>query len=202
MKKDPIEVAAYDPQWAEEGLQYAEAVAAALGPLALRVDHVGSTAVPGLAAKNVIDIQALVLRLEDDGIIPAMISAGYRFRDANTYDPPHPESPPALGDDDWRKLYFREAKGGRRLHIHVRRNGAAAARNALLLRDFLRDDAPMRRDYSDFKMALAAKTRKDRDAYQTIKRPFIAISLRAAESWAELTRWVPGAPDAYWRSAE
>lgn len=202
MKKDPIEVAAYDPQWADEGLQYAEAVAAALGPLALRVDHVGSTAVPGLAAKDVIDIQALVLRLEDDGIIPAMISAGYRFRDANTYDPPHPESPPALGDDDWRKLYFREAKGGRRLHIHVRRNGAAAARNALLLRDFLRDDAPMRRDYSDFKMALAAKTRKDRDAYQTIKRPFIAISLRAAESWAELTRWVPGAPDAYWRSAE
>lgn len=202
MTKDPIDVIAYQPRWADEGLVYAEAVAAALGPLALRVDHMGSTAVPGLAAKDVIDIQALVMRLEDEGIVAAMAAAGFRFRESNTYDPPHPESPAALGDDDWRKLYFRETRGTRRLHIHVRRNGAAAARNALLLRDFLRDDAPARRDYSEFKMALAAKTRKDRAAYQTIKRPFISICLRAAESWAELTRWVPGAPDAYWRSAE
>ncbi|WP_429912040.1 GrpB family protein [Glycocaulis sp.] len=202
MKKDPIDVIAYEPRWVEEGLSHAEAVAAALGPLALRVDHVGSTAVPGLAAKDVIDIQALVMRLEDEGIIAAMLGAGYRFRDSNTYDPPHPESPPALGEDDWRKLYFREAKGARRVHIHIRRNGAAAARNALLLRDFLRDDVPSRRDYGEFKMALAVKTRKDRDAYQAIKRPFISIALRSAESWAELTRWVPGAPDAYWRSAE
>lgn len=202
MKKDPIDVIAYQPRWADEGLVHAEAVAAALGALALRVDHVGSTAVSGLAAKDVIDIQALVMRLEDEGIVAAMTQAGYRFRDSNTYDPPHPESPSALGPDDWRKLYFREPKDGRRIHIHVRRNGAAAARNALLLRDFLRDDEPMRREYSEFKVALAAKTRKDRDAYQIIKRPFIAISLRAAESWAELTRWVPGAPDAYWRSAE
>ena len=202
MTKDPIDVIAYEARWADEGLAHAEAVAAALGPLALRVDHVGSTAVPGLAAKDVIDVQAIVLRLEDEGIVPAMLAAGYRFRDSNTYDPPHPESPPALGEDDWRKLYFREEKGTRRVHIHVRRNGAAAARNALLLRDFLRDDAPSRRDYGEFKTALATTTRKDRDAYQAIKRPFISLALRSAESWAELTRWRPGAPDAYWRSAE
>lgn len=202
MTKDPIEVIAYEARWADEGLAHAEAVAAALGPLALRVDHVGSTAVPGLAAKDVIDVQALVLRLEDEGIVQAMQAAGYRFRENNHGDPPHPESPAALGPDDWRKLYFREPKGARRVHVHVRRNGAAAARNSLLLRDFLRDDAPARRDYGEFKMALAQKTRKDRDAYQLIKRPFISITLRGAESWAELTRWVPGAPDAYWRSAE
>jgi len=202
MKKDPIDVIAYDPRWAEEGLAHTEAVAGALGPLALRVDHIGSTAVPGLAAKDVIDVQALVSRLEDDGIAAAMAAAGYRLRESNLSDPPHPESPAALGPDDWRKLYFREAAGARRLHIHIRRNGAAAARNALLLRDFLRDDVPARRDYSEFKMALAAKTRKDRAAYQTIKRPFISLTLRAAESWAELSRWVPGSPDVYWRSAE
>jgi dephospho-CoA kinase len=202
MKKDPVEVIPYAPRWADEGLVQAEAVAAALGALALRVDHVGSTAVPGLAAKDVIDVQTLVLRLEDEGIIEAMEAAGYRFRDSNTYDPPHPESPAALGEDDWRKLYFREARGARRIHVHVRRNGAAAARNSLLLRDFLRDDGPSRRDYGEFKMALAQKTKKDREAYQAIKRPFISIALRSAESWAELTRWTPGAPDAYWRSAE
>jgi len=75
MKKDPIDVIAYDPRWAEEGLAHTEAVAGALGPLALRVDHIGSTAVPGLAAKDVIDVQALVSRLEDDGIAAAMAFA-------------------------------------------------------------------------------------------------------------------------------
>jgi len=200
MKKDPVKVIAYDSRWADEGVDYAERVARALGELALRVDHVGSTAVPGLAAKNVIDIQALVLRLDDPDIAARMGAAGFRHDADKTQDPPHPDTEEALGEEDWRKLFFREPRGERRVHIHVRRNGAAGARNTCLLRDYLRDDGPARRDYGAFKHALAENTKKDRAAYQAIKTPFISTALRAAQGWAELTRWAPSAPDAYWRS--
>lgn len=202
MKKDPIKVVPADAGWVDEGYRWAERVAAALGDLTMRVDHVGSTAVPGLAAKDVIDIQALVFRLDDPDIVARLAGDGFRHAADNTSDPAQADTAPALGEDDWRKLYFREPKGERRIHLHVRRNGAAGARNTFLLRDYLRDDEAARRDYGAFKQALAEKTKKDREAYQAIKTPFIATALRAAEGWAELTRWAPGAPDAYWRSGE
>lgn len=202
MKKDPIKVAPPDPGWAEEGYAWAERIAEALGEHAMRVDHVGSTAVPGLAAKDVLDIQAIVFRLDEPDIIARLKQRGFRHAADNTGDPANPDAAAALGEDDWRKLYFREPHGERRVHLHVRRNGAAAARQTFLLRDYLRDDGAARRDYGAFKHALADKTRKDRDAYQAIKTPFIAMALRAAEGWAELTRWQPGAPDAYWRSGQ
>lgn len=200
MKKEPSTVVTPDPGWIEAGHEWAERAAGALGDLAMRADHVGSTAVPDLPAKDVIDIQALVFRLDDPEISERLVGAGFRRVETVAGDPPAPDTAAVLGADDWRKLFFREPKGERRVFLHVRRNGAASARNTLLLRDYLRDDAAARRDYGAFKQALAEKTRKDRAAYQAIKAPFIATALRAAEGWAELTRWAPGAPDAYWRS--
>ncbi|MEQ8406405.1 MAG: GrpB family protein [Oceanicaulis sp.] len=201
MKKDPIIVSAHQPGWAEEGLVWAERIALAMGDTALRVDHVGSTAVPGLAAKDVIDVQALIIRFDAlDALIARMAQAGFRHAPDHGGDAPHEDTAPILGEDDWRKLFFREPKGERRVHVHVRRNGGAGARNTFLLRDYLRDDDAARRDYGAFKLALAEKTKKDRDAYQRIKRPFIATALRAAEGWAELNRWQASAPDAFWRS--
>jgi GrpB-like predicted nucleotidyltransferase (UPF0157 family) len=202
MAPQPIDIMAYQARWVEEGFDHAEAVAKALGGLALRVDHVGSTAVAGLAAKDVIDIQAQVLDLDDGQVIEAMTGAGFRHKPANTRDIENPDTAAILGEDDWRKLYFREADGQRRVHIHVRRNSAAASRNTLLLRDYLRDDTAARRDYGDFKLALAERTRQSRAAYAAIKRPYILTAQRAAEAWAHQTRWVPGSPDVYWSSAE
>jgi len=202
MKKEPIKVVPADPAWIDEGHRWAERTAEALGDLAMRVDHVGSTAVPGLPAKDVIDIQALVFRLDDPGIAARLTDAGFRHLPEYVRDAVHSHTTALLGEDDWRKLFFREPRGERRVHLHVRRNGAASARNTFLLRDYLRDDDAARGDYGAFKQALAEKTKKDREAYQAIKAPFISTALRAAEGWAELTRWQPGAPDAYWRSGE
>ena len=203
MKKDPIKVVASRPDWAEEGLDWAERVAGALAGAGLRVDHVGSTAVPELPAKDVIDIQALAIRLDDpDTLIARMTEAGFRHVEGIIADEPAVDTAPILGRDDWTKLFFREPKGARRVHIHLRRNGAAAARNTFLLRDYLRDQPGARLDYGAFKLALAEVTKKDREAYQRIKRPFIATVLRAAEGWAELGRWQAGAPDAFWRTGE
>ena len=98
MKKDPVDVTPPDPAWVDEGYEWAERVAGALRALALRVDHVGSTAVPGLPAKNVIDIQALVFRLDEpEAIIAAMAEAGFRHAPDNTSDTPHADATPGAG---------------------------------------------------------------------------------------------------------
>ncbi len=206
MSKDRIPVIAHQPHWAAEGHDWAATVAEALGPQALRVDHVGSTAVPGLPAKDVIDIQATVLRLDDEDELTArMQAAGFRRKPARERDGAYDGIEAAeagRGSEDWRKLFFREPEGQRRVHVHVRRNGAANNTLSLLLRDFLRADDAARDSYADFKLALWQATEKTPKAYARIKAPYIAMALRAADTWADNTRWRATAPDAYWRSAE
>lgn len=206
MSKPKISVIPPRPDWAAQGQDWTVAVAQALGDEALRVDHVGSTAVPGLPAKDVIDIQATVMRLDDiEGLSARMQAAGFRRRPERERDGAYDGVEAAeagRGAEDWRKLFFREPARERRVHIHVRRNGAANNRLALLLRDFLRADAAARDSYAAFKLALWQATETRPEAYARIKAPYIAMTLRAADGWAELTRWTPGAPDAYWRSAQ
>lgn len=191
MSSDPLNLTPYQPRWAGEARTRVEQLAAALGPLALYIDHVGSTAVTGLPAKDVIDLQVVTLTLDPEPIVPRLERAGYRFQPDNQSDPPHPDTEPVLGADDWRKLYFREPVGERRIHIHVRRVRAASARNTLLFRDYLRAHAAARRDYGALKQALAADPQLCRQTYQDLKQPLIAALLRAAQDWAETTRWAP-----------
>jgi dephospho-CoA kinase len=183
-----------DPAWREEGRALARRVRDALAPFHADVDHVGSTAVPGLAAKGVIDLQALVLDLDDPGIAAALIAAGFRHRPDTTMDHPRPGFG-ASDADAWRKLYFTAPPGARDVHLHVRRMGAANATVALLQRDFLRADAPVRADWERLKRALAAHTH-DRAVYADLKEPATTLLLRLALEWAKATRWRPGASDA------
>ena len=97
---------------------------AALGGAALRIDHIGSTAVPGLAAKPVLDVQISVAAFEPLAAFRAPLEGlGYVYRAAN------PERT---------KRYFREPPGGRRTHLHVRLRGHWSEQFALLFRDYLR----------------------------------------------------------------
>lgn len=203
MSKDRIPVSPAREDWIREGHDWAERVAGVLAAEGLRVDHVGSTAVPGLAAKDVIDIQAIVMSLDAEDALAALMQAeGFRRKPARESEDRH-DGRSGEGDHaSWRKLFFREPEGERRVHIHIRRNGAENARFALLLRDFLRADEAARVSYEAFKLALWEVTVKSPKAYARIKQPYIAMTLRAAEGWAQATRWRPGAPDAYWRSAE
>lgn len=190
------------PEWIDEGHDWAERVAAALGSEALRVDHIGSTAVPELPSKDVIDIQATVFRLHPPEEIAALLEAAGFRQVGGVHDEAEVEDYTPIEEVPiWRKLLFRGPQGEREVVVHVRRNGAVNARLALLLRDYLRDDERARSDYARFKLAMAA-IMDDPDEYARLKEPFIAMILRAAEGWAELTRWVPSAPDAYWRGAE
>jgi len=184
MGRPLIEVVDPDPTWSVQYTVVEDAVAAALGSLALRIDHIGSTAVPGLAAKDIIDVQVTVAALSNE-IIEAMVGAGFVFRADLDHDL-------LIGADDpaeLRKLVFVEAAGARRTNIHVREVGRRNQRYALLFRDHLRADADVRAAYGAVKRVLAREYPDDLDRYYDVKDPVMDIIYRGAELWAAETGW-------------
>jgi dephospho-CoA kinase len=192
--KEKVQAHAYRAHWAQEGLDWAARVRDAANGLLLDIDHVGSTNVEGLAAKDVIDIQALVYDLDEaDGVLRALKAAGFRHQTHVRGDVPRPGYPDH--PDCWDRMVCVEPDGERRVNLHLREFGTAGARVALLLRDFLRDDDLVRDQYGALKFDLARLV-DDEEIYSAMKRPFVAVVLRLAEAWAQQTRWRPGAGDA------
>jgi GrpB-like predicted nucleotidyltransferase (UPF0157 family) len=169
-------------EWAGLFTQLGQLLRGALGPVARRIDHIGSTAIPGLAAKPIIDVQISVSHLvpEDDFRAP-LEEVGFLWRSDNP---------------DLTKRYFREASGHRRTHIHVRQSGSWPEQFALLFRDYLRTNELDRRLYEATKRTLAAKHRDDRHAYTNGKDPVIWEIMRRATRWTQETGWLPQASDA------
>src|SRR5262245_2437016 len=113
-----VEIAPYDATWPARFAQLGGELRGALGTTAPRIDHIGSTAVPGLGAKPIIDIQISVAAFEPlDAYRLPLERIGYVFRSDNT---------------ERTKRYFRESPGTPRRHIHVRRAGSWAEQFALL----------------------------------------------------------------------
>jgi len=178
---DPIIVVPYNPYWKEEFLTIALQIRAALGSLALRIDHVGSTSVEGLAAKPVIDIQISVAHLEPlEHVQSALERIGLKYRADN---------------GDKTKHYFREGKGMRRTHVHVREAGSYSEQLALLFRDYLRANEDARTQYAALKYDLMQRFGDDRDRYLNEKTPFIWQTLQNAHFWTQVMGWKPGISD-------
>ncbi len=188
-----IAIVPYDERWPAGFGRIGTALREALGGLAVRIDHIGSTAVPGLAAKDVIDVQVTVAELDAAAIATALASLGYALRDDITRDhvPPGRDDVPA----EWRKLYFQAPAGQRRTHLHVREAGRANQRYALLWRDFLRAAPTTAAAYGQVKAALARLHPDDQAAYYHVKDPVCDIIIDAAERWAAETGYVPGPSD-------
>jgi len=161
-----------------------------LGPAAVRIDHIGSTAVPGLAAKNVIDIQVSVAALD---AADALAGAGFRpFAEILAdHRPPGDESP----DAQWAKRFFSEPIDERRANIHVRVDGSANQRYALLFRDYLRAHPATAEAYAELKRRLAEHM-PDTMTYADVKDPAVDLIALAAEDWAAAEGWRPGPTDA------
>ena len=191
--RDSIVIVPYDDRWPAEFRRIGAALREALGGLAVRIDHIGSTSVPGLAAKDVIDVQVTVAALDAAAIAAALAPLGYALRDDITCDhvPPGRDDAPA----EWRKLYFRAPAGQRRTHLHVRQAGRANQRYALLFRDYLRAAPACTAAYARVKEALARLHPDDQDAYYDVKDPVCDIIADAAERWAAATGYVPGPTD-------
>ncbi|HEY5489428.1 MAG TPA: GrpB family protein [Candidatus Limnocylindrales bacterium] len=171
---DPIEVVEYNPEWPAQFAAWRDRLATALGPTAKRIDHVGSTSVPGLAAKPIIDIQISVIDVTDEAAYaPAIDALGA-----------------ALRSRDIEHRYFRPAgERPRDVQIHVCDAGSDWARAHLLFRDYLRTHAAPARAYAEMKRGAAARYPRDRIAYNETKTDFILDQLEQAERWAADTGW-------------
>jgi len=171
---DPVEVVAYDDSWPERFQAWKERLEAVVD-LAASIHHVGSTSVPGLAAKPVIDVLVVVPDIDDeDSYLPGIESLGVPLR---SREPPH-------------HRYFRPGRGQPRVvQIHV--SDAEWAREHLLFRDYLRAHSVEAEAYAALKRDLAATYRNDRLAYTDGKTGFILDTLDLAERWAAETEWTP-----------
>lgn len=176
----------YDPGWIADFEQLHTDLLDVLGPLALRVDHIGSTSVPGLGAKDVIDIQVTVGELTDR-IVKKMVNAGFEHKPQNSSD-----HVPAGEDENpkrWEKLFFNQRPGERRANIHVRVQGNLNQRYALLFRDYLRTHPHSAATVERIKRALAKHHAEDIDAYYDIKDPVYDLIWDAAQEWAKTNGW-------------
>ncbi|MBV9312219.1 MAG: dephospho-CoA kinase [Pseudonocardia sp.] len=178
-----------DPTWPEQFVRLAARIRHAAGSRAVQVDHIGSTSVPGLPAKDVIDIQLGVRSLtEVDEFRPALYRVGFLHRPELQQDSPKP------GDQDpmrWRKRFFTAADPGRPVNLHVREVSSANFRYALLFRDWLRADARFRADYFALKQRLAAEHATDETTlgYATGKEPWFDQAWSVANLWANRVGW-------------
>jgi GrpB-like predicted nucleotidyltransferase (UPF0157 family) len=183
-----VEIVAYREEWPAEFRRIAAALSEALGVLAPRIDHIGSTSVPGLAAKDVIDVQVTVTALEPIGRLAAALSAaGYTLvpEIARDHRPPGAAGP----DTDWEKRFARPPAGQRRTNVHVRVLGRPNHRYALLFRDYLCSHPMAAAAYAELKRRLAAVPGMEVSDYAEIKDPVCDIVMVAAEAWAVVTGW-------------
>jgi GrpB-like predicted nucleotidyltransferase (UPF0157 family) len=187
----PVQIVAASPAWAQEFAALAARLRACLGALALRIDHIGSTSVPGLDAKDIIDVQVTVAELDVDRLVPAFALAGFDHRPDNPGDhrPPGAEGP----DQDWAKLFFAE-RTGRPTNVHVRVMGRPNQRYALLFRDYLRAHPAAAAAYAELKRRLAVLG-ISRGVYADVKDPACDIIMAAAQDWAGAAAWQPGPSD-------
>lgn len=189
-----IEIIAYRPEWPGEFAGICAGLRQALGPLAVRIDHIGSTAVPGLAAKDIIDIQVTVRSL-DDSIEHALKGIGFHRAGALWHDHVPPGAPET--ESEWEKWLFKAQAGQRPANVHVRIDGRLNQRYPLLFRDYLQAHSRIADAYGRAKLALVRyHPDDDMEAYYDVKDPVCDIIMGGAEDWAAATHWRPGPSDA------
>ncbi|MGB7817560.1 MAG: dephospho-CoA kinase [Ornithinibacter sp.] len=175
-----------DPSWPAQAARLAARVRHGAGPTAAGVDHIGSTAVPGLVAKDVIDLQVGVRSLtdaDDPAFAAGLRAAGFVRLEGDWHD---------NGKDGtlWPKRLYGACDPGRVAHVHVREVGSAGWEWALMFRDWLRDRADEREAYADLKLGLAART-ATMDEYAEAKEPWFDDADERARGWADAVGWSP-----------
>jgi GrpB-like predicted nucleotidyltransferase (UPF0157 family) len=157
-------VVPYDRRWPGLFLEAAAEIRDALGGRILSIEHVGSTSVPGLAAKPILDLLAGVADFDAArALAPELAALGYEFR-------PHEEIPD--------RHYFRRREGSRRTHhLSLAEPTAAHYRDTLTFRNALRRDPQLATAYQDLKLSLARRFPRDRESYQAGKTDFVLAVL-------------------------
>ena len=158
-----ISVVDYDEAWPQRFESLSSLIGAAVGEIALSIEHVGSTAVPGLAAKPIIDIDVVVLD-QDVGVgIARLAAAGYE----------HEGEAGVPGREAFRRPPDSPAH-----HLYLCRSTSLALANHLAIRDCLRANPPVAQAYGDLKKRLALEFAHDRAGYVEAKSAFLLAVLR------------------------
>ncbi|MDU0312315.1 GrpB family protein [Phycicoccus sp. M110.8] len=170
VEKRSLVIVDHDPAWPRTYAEHEERIRRALGPAAVQVEHIGSTSVPGLAAKPIIDVLVTVedITAEEDHV-DLLLDAGYQLR---VREPGH-------------RLVRTPARD---VHVHLLEVGDQAAADYLLFRDRLRAGPADRRLYEDTKRALVDQDWADMNAYAEAKTDVVsAIKDRARRSTSDLS---------------
>ncbi|WP_226346155.1 dephospho-CoA kinase [Agilicoccus flavus] len=178
----------YDPGWPHAARRIVDRLGAALGDRAPEIEHVGSTAVPGMPGKDVIDVQIGVSRLadaDDPDFMSTMADLGFPRIDDYRMDHPTEDLPdPSL----WVKRFHASCDPGRVVHVHVRELGSAGWQYALLFRDFLRADPEAAAEYVDVKDRLRRESSSSAD-YAEAKAPWFGEIWPRIQAWAQRSGW-------------
>ncbi|MCJ8273518.1 MAG: GrpB family protein [Psychrosphaera sp.] len=192
--KPSLKIIPPNPDWPQQFDAIAKQIRAIVGSTVERIDHIGSTSVAGLAAKDIIDIQLTVTDIDDHDIVTRLENAGFEHKAEVKND----DNSPQL-----RKHYFKvksfkvssfkvnsfksSSDNNICAHIHIRQQGRLNQQYPLVFRDYLRGDAVTREAYSTIKKELAARFDGDKAAYYAIKDPYMDTIYQAAKMWAKLT---------------
>jgi dephospho-CoA kinase len=197
--RPPVRLVSADPAWADEAARILARLKAACGAKALWVDHIGSTAVPGLDAKDVIDIQVTVESLAAaDELAAPLRSAGYPRIDTITADVVKPDARSTVerynhSDDPtlWHKRLHGSADPGRPTYIHLRVDGWPDQQFALLFGDWLRANPEVREEYLAVKRRAEQAASPDGDItrYLAVKEPWFFEAYSRAWDWADRSSW-------------
>lgn len=187
-----------DPTWADQARRIVNRLDTTCGHRAVRIDHIGSTAVPGLDAKNVIDVQITVPSLAvADELADALLSAGYP-RVGVTTDVGKPDARSTVevfdhSDDPslWRKRFHGSADPGRPTNVHLRVDGWPGQQFALLFVDWLIAEPSVRNEYLAVKRDVEAAGHRTTADYADAKEPWFVDAYRRAWAWADATGWRP-----------
>lgn len=172
-----------DPAWAEQARRLLERIRRIAGDRLIRADHHGSTSVPGLQAKDVVDVQLVVADLETaTALAGGLAEAGLVRLPDRWFD---------VGRDgvERDKVLAANADPGRAVNCHIRPVTSPAWRDALLLRDWLRAHDGAVAEYAALKRELAARPHDTIDEYAARKTPWINAALARADAWAGRTGW-------------
>ncbi len=185
-----IEILSYKNQWPEEFKSIAVNIRKAVGEKAVAIHHIGSTSVPQLAAKDVIDIQMTVLDLNVD-IQDELKKVGFEIS-PHTHD----HCPPGmqLEVSELEKRHYRGIN--RRAHLHIRKLDSFNQRYPILFRDYLRAHPIAANAYGEIKHQLAKYFPENVDAYYDIKDPVCDAIMAGAFEWAKMCNWLLGPSEA------
>jgi GrpB-like predicted nucleotidyltransferase (UPF0157 family) len=188
MRSAGPEIVAYNAEWPVLAARTLAILRGPFSQFATRFEHIGSTAVPGMAAKNVLDLQISVLDLS---AITQAVGAGLQSLsfDQSPYQSDHIPAGIVDSQENWSKrLWLRRTPEEIDVNLHVRRSGSPNERLALLFRDWFRSHPQAVPAYAAFKTALA-EICPDINSYTDIKEPVVDVVITAAEEWASTSGW-------------